>query len=1018
MNWSWAFYRWFLAELLAAIRRMDFGTGEKRYDKGSVVAPAQFGQSSSGLVGGIITPRQAELLPRPGQSIITTDQLGRTYALGDGRRLSNIGPAGAGIGYDPTFTAPPGGPILIPTFPTTLYPDLPRWTHKPPGQAQNHYRADGTGTGIRARAIPLYAFNPTPALMPVAGGITGRRVLGHHPRWADDFWWLNADRVEPGAYGTALINGEPVYQGILRPYWMALTVSGAGSASYPLPVAMAEPEGGGPEEPYFYAFHWYRGLNQFLDVAEEKGSLEYGEGFGLLFHPDKVIKNTIHITPPHITIWEGGDPDFATTEYWWQVGPSHQGPPGLEGTEEQGIDGGIQVNTHEGPLSEFISVEDVTLPTARVGASGVPTPLGEIPATRYTFTPPGVGLEESDKDWLYEGSWTFNRDITVGASDHVVSSMLSLQRATNPTAIPLTTYENEAGTLTMRVSGTEFVKDYVSGDEGNNQPSEAFLIQPDPGDSNTWYWVNCVIHVGDHVVAYDPSAPDLITPHYNDSHNAFEDNHQYGHVVDVQPNTTPQANDWVLTFANVVRRYNSNYIVRPSAFSMPPRYFGSAGSSRTFNVTDTIEIKVRVSTLIRPGTAIYADYGASVETNWMDRLYQPDPQTGWLTVMHTPGYEINFYRRQIVSAPGIQTSDLVQDFKTAYPIHETEDRVGVSLSDPVYQHVELLTPGNAAMSMRQNRGIVRIGTRHPDWDEAYALWNQGLARGLLRIRRPPYSWEWPDYNYWNPSCILPIIPYVDSSNPWPLTSEVINNAGWDRPISDPHVHGGGSGDPPMPLICRPLQRRDHYRLFNGHTVAHVIHPPNIQFLETVNGVQNPYVRAHFEQTAPTIYEGPYGTLKNPFAVLPHESGGTWFDMVIPTRWYTADAIVMSDSSVIGVFLVWHEDRANQEDEFMLHVSGQTPQPVFRYFPDEIVDGVTRTPTRVYSPELGWWPYIERGTVGAMQVIPGLQFIQPDWPFRTGRLGPFAVHEASRHNVPGHNMASAFEGEPRVALVMA
>jgi hypothetical protein len=993
MNWNSVFYQWFLRELIEALHALEVSGDEGRTTSETVVAPRLNGQYTRDENGRVrFTGRESNLIARPGQSV-TIWTLAGDQALGDGtrRRPETWQPRG--------FVPPNLG----------LYPDLPRWTDRRAGTQQNHYWGTGAGT-LRARALPIMLMTPHPQLLPPAGGITRRRALAHRPRWMDDFWWLAEDVAETNAFTPCLINGVPMFQGLNRPNWMALAQHA--TSQLPLPIEMA----GDPQEPYLHAFPWYRGFAD-TTAAHEKGTLPYGEGFGIIFFPDKAIKATLQITPPHITIYPGGDFALRSHEYWWQVDGTHQGPTGAESTEQLGMDKGIQVNMHESPLSDFVTVEEVTLPTIRVDPSGTTSPLSSVPATRYTFTPPGVGLNETDKEWLYEGTWSFSRQITVGPSDWVAAPNITYLKATFPNCIPLDTYANETGTTTMRVSGTYTIKAYEAGEESNNGPTEAFLVQPDPLDSDTWYWVNCVIHVGDYVVLDDPNAPILIEPTESEDHNSFAETAQHALVTNVQPETPahPEYDEWVLTFANVVRRFNPNYRVKPSLFAMPPRYFGDPGDDRIFTVTDEITVKLRVTTLLRPGTAIYGDYGASVETNWIDREYQPDPQTGWFTLMHTPGYEMDFYRRQTVSATGITTVDKNIDFKVAYPIKETELREGIDPEDPVYQHVQLLTPGEMTLAM--NRGLVSIGDRQPQYNEAYALWGQNLGRGLFQIRRPPYSWETPDYNYWDPACDPGTIPYVDTVNDWPMVEAVINDGGWHRPIFDPHIHGAGAGDPPEPFCHRPFFRRDRYLLFNGHVTAHIMHPPNITYLETADGVQNPYVRAFHEAIAPTIYEGGGNTLYNPLSRLPGQGGGTWFGITIPTRWYDADAIVMSDGSTVGVVLAWHEDRAGELDEFMLHVSGEEPRPLFHYFPDEISGGAARTPTNVYSQDMGWWPPYAAGTAGAIQVIPTYAFLQPGWPFRTGRIASFVVREAGRGDRAPHTLASAFEGASRVALVV-
>lgn len=1002
MNLSWVMYRRLVDDMVRALRAAQ-RQRVRTYHASTVDVPALRGQQSRGSV--LWTPRQAELLPRPGAPLTSTRLEARAYALGDGRRVAfgaGIVPGGFGL---PDEIGGWGWPP--PEWLQVVMPEPPVFDERvgvfTAGLA---HRRQGAWSWSQ---FPQSALVPQPDPLPAAGGITMRRILGHHPRWELDWAWLNADRVEPAAYGSALIDGERVVQGLLRPYWNSLaTEVGSG---LPLPVELREPAGGGDDEPHVDLFHAYRSLADVGEI-EEKGELPFGEGFGLIFFPDREIRCTIHITPPHVTIYPGGDYEERETEYWWQVGSEHQGPTGAENTEEEGMDGGIQVNAHAGTIGDFVTVEDVQLPTARVGTDGVAHALGEIEATRYTFTPPGVGLDEADKDWLYEGEWAFERDITVGPADRVICPSGMPLRAISPTCRPLTSYEDAAGTTTMRVEGTEFVKDYEDGDENNNQPDQAFLVQPNPNDSDTWYWVNCVIHVGDYIVMSDPGAPDLIAPHEGDMFNAVEDNHQVGLIVDVQPTAAITDDDWTLTFAHPVRRYNPNYVVQPYTFSMPPRYFGDSGSSRTFTVKTEIELKVRTTMLLRPGTAIYADYGASVETNWIDRGYFPDPQTAWFVLMHTPGYEIDVFHRQTVSGAHMTTSTRTQQFRTAYPIMETEgERSGIDLEDPVYQHVQLLVPCDAAFGMRHNFGMVRIGDRHPYWDEAYALWNMGLGRGMLRFRRPPYSFELPDADYHDPECNVPPLPYVDTENAWPMCQAAINNAGWDRPVEDPHVHTGSSNGPPEPLTYHPIQRRDRYLMFNGHAVAHVLHPPNIEHLDGSDGTQNPHVRAYHEQCAPTIYEGDLGELRNPLALQAHEGGGTWCGIQIPTRWYSADALQAPNGDLLGVVLAWHEDREGQPDEFMLHASRNgnptTPQSVFHYFPDAIVGGFEQPATSVAG-----WP----GSVYP-KVRPGYSFLALGWPLGTARIAPFAVRAATSDDVPGVMLSRQFVGTPIVALAV-
>jgi hypothetical protein len=50
------------------------------------------------------------------------------------------------------------------------------------------------------------------------------------------------------------------------------------------------------------------------------------------------------------------------------------------------------------------------------------------------------------------------------------------------------------------------------------------------------------------------------------------------------------------------------------------------------------------------------------------------------------------------------------------------------------------------------------------------------------------------------------------------------------------------------------------------------------------------------------------------------------------------------------------------------------------------------------------------------VVPSYSWMQPGWPFRTGRIQAFAIREAGKGDRAKHTLATAFQGVPRVALV--
>lgn len=79
------FYRWFLAELLAALEGMEAGDSTS---DATVIAPSPNAQTLSASAG-VVTPRgQSILTPRPRQHAVTATVDGRTVLLGDGKRFA------------------------------------------------------------------------------------------------------------------------------------------------------------------------------------------------------------------------------------------------------------------------------------------------------------------------------------------------------------------------------------------------------------------------------------------------------------------------------------------------------------------------------------------------------------------------------------------------------------------------------------------------------------------------------------------------------------------------------------------------------------------------------------------------------------------------------------------------------------------------------------------------------------------------------------------------------------------
>ena len=86
MNLSVAFYQWFLAELLQALRGLDFDESEPA-EASTVLGLTPAGHTSLNERI-IVTPRQSLFMPRPQQTLYSVSVDGVEYALGDGARAA------------------------------------------------------------------------------------------------------------------------------------------------------------------------------------------------------------------------------------------------------------------------------------------------------------------------------------------------------------------------------------------------------------------------------------------------------------------------------------------------------------------------------------------------------------------------------------------------------------------------------------------------------------------------------------------------------------------------------------------------------------------------------------------------------------------------------------------------------------------------------------------------------------------------------------------------------------------
>ncbi len=180
---EWAFRRWFIDELIRALRAAE-QPRRPGFKESPVTVPLLGGQQSRG--GLIWTPRQAELMPRPGSALITTDLQGRPYALGDGRRAVPGGGYARG-----TALAHPGLPGAGPTPPAAprLYADFPIAPSAPEFAPQ---RAFAGLTGWFADgALPLDADGEAP--VPPAFPVNARPDGAYAVKWP-----------QPAAYGAGL----------------------------------------------------------------------------------------------------------------------------------------------------------------------------------------------------------------------------------------------------------------------------------------------------------------------------------------------------------------------------------------------------------------------------------------------------------------------------------------------------------------------------------------------------------------------------------------------------------------------------------------------------------------------------------------------------------------------------------------------------------------------------------------------------------------------------------------------
>ena len=164
------FYAWFLRELLATLDPAD-GTRAERH---TTEAPRVDGQASRGVGGPVVTPRQSNLLPRPGRAVTVRSDVDGWTALGDTPRHRTL------VFEDDGFALPqvwphlipcPPLPVVLPTCGVRLDEDdtvLPSYPLLP---ASDGYIDAGYP---RATAYP----NPEGAFVEP----TGVRLQGGHPR--------------------------------------------------------------------------------------------------------------------------------------------------------------------------------------------------------------------------------------------------------------------------------------------------------------------------------------------------------------------------------------------------------------------------------------------------------------------------------------------------------------------------------------------------------------------------------------------------------------------------------------------------------------------------------------------------------------------------------------------------------------------------------------------------------------------------------------------------------------------